>query len=75
MRAIASDNGGMGWSGVEGETVDGVGNGTSTGSTYMGNGGCVAGIGIGRMGAGIGTGAVRGGGGGGWEKKNIGLGL
>jgi hypothetical protein len=68
----------MGWSGVWVEAVDGVGSGTSAGSTYMGKGGRITGIGAGRMGAGAGTGAAGGGAGagvgagginGGWERK------
>jgi hypothetical protein len=67
--------------------VDRVGSGISAGSTYIGNGGCITGVGAGEIGAGAGTGAVEGGigvgagagateggAGGGWEKKNEGPG-
>jgi hypothetical protein len=58
-------NGGMGWSGVRGKVMDGVGNGTLAGSTCIGDGGCITDIGAGRIGADAGTGAAEGGAGGG----------
>jgi hypothetical protein len=70
----------MGWSGVWVEVVDGVGSGTLTGSTYIGDGGHATGTGAGGMGAGAGAGAVKGasagagGMGGGWKRKFEGLG-
>jgi hypothetical protein len=60
-----SDGGCMGWSGVRGEAVDGVGNSTLAGSTCIGEGGCTTSIGVGGIGAGAGTGAAEGGAGGG----------
>jgi hypothetical protein len=66
----------MGWSEVWVEVVDEVSNGTSAGSTYIGEGGHTTGTGAGGAGAGastgVGAGAAEGGTGGGWEKKNEG---
>jgi hypothetical protein len=48
----------MGWSGVWVEGVDGVGNGTSAGSTCIGDGGQATDTGVGAgAGIGVGTGA------------------
>jgi hypothetical protein len=57
----------MGWLGVWVEVVDGVGNDTLAGSTCIGEGGHVTGIGIGKIDAGASTGATGGGIGGGWK--------
>jgi hypothetical protein len=68
----------MGWLEVWVKVVDGVGNGISVGSTYIGEGGCTTSIGADGAGAGasadVGTGAIGGGTGGGSEKKNKGPG-
>jgi hypothetical protein len=57
-RKVGGDGECMGWSGVWVEVVDGVGNGTLAGSTYMGEGGCATGVGrIGARGTGAGAGA------------------
>src|SRR5947208_8655233 len=56
----ASGDGNMGWSGIEAEAVDGVGSGTFTGSTCIGDGGRCCGAGAGGGGAATGgaTGAM-----------------
>ena len=54
-RKTGGDGERMGWSGVWVDGVDGVGNGTSTGSTCIGDGGRATSAGVG---AGTGGGAV-----------------
>jgi hypothetical protein len=58
MQKRGSDGGCMGWLEVGDEVVDGVGNGTSTGSTHIGEGSHATGTGAGGIGAGAGAGAV-----------------
>jgi hypothetical protein len=45
--AMVPGDGSMAWSGSEAEVIDGVGSGTSMGSTCMGNGGRYCGAGAG----------------------------
>jgi hypothetical protein len=45
--AMVSGDGSIGWSGSEAKVVDGVGSGTSIGSTCIGEGGCGCGAGAG----------------------------
>jgi hypothetical protein len=56
--AMVPGNGGIRWSGSEAEAVDGVGSGTSMGSTCIGDGG--RGCGMGAGGKGTATGGVAG---------------
>jgi hypothetical protein len=57
--AIVPGNGSIGWSGSEAEAVDGVGSGTSMGSTYIDDG--EHGYGAGAGGNGTATGGATGG--------------
>jgi hypothetical protein len=84
MWEVGGDDECMGWSGVWVEVVNGVGSGTSVGSTCMGEGGHVTSTGTGRAGIGVGAGAAGGGAGAGagaggtgdgWERKIEGPGL